>query len=104
VSEKVAETLVSDRWETLSKELKVAVRIYKLNEAGEIPYFSSLAKGLEESDGLSSTTVHNALDHLIDLGTIKADWTKVDTRWVRRFIISGESKDFIRKIANELYR
>ena len=32
-----ATTLIQNRWNTLSKELKVAVRIHELNEAGWIP-------------------------------------------------------------------
>lgn len=95
--------LVMSNWATLSNELKVAVKIQVANDRGETPYFNALAKELS-AEGISSTTVHNVLDHLIDLGTISADWVKVGSRWVRRFYISGESQDFIKSLIKELYK
>jgi hypothetical protein len=95
--------LIKSRWDTLSKELKVAVKIQELNDAGEVPYFNIVAKKFPP-DEMSPTTVHNAIDRLIDLGTISADWTKVGSKWVRRFYVSGESKDFINRLIKELYR
>jgi hypothetical protein len=96
-------TLIKSRWNTLSKELKVAVRIEELNAAGEVPYFNVVARKFS-ADEMSPTTVHNAIDRLIDLGTISADWTKTGTKWVRRFYISGESKDFIDRLIKDLYQ
>lgn len=96
----------SRKWDTLSKELKVAVTIQKLNELNdpkELPYFSNIARYISKFDDMSKTTIHNALDHLIDLGTINAEWTQVDSRWVRRFIVKGESREFIAKLTEELY-
>lgn len=95
--------LIKSRWDTLSKELKVAVKIEELNEAGEVPYFNAIARKFPAAE-MSPTTVHNAVDRLIDLGTISADWVKVDTKWVRRFFISGESKDFIDRLIKDLYQ
>ena len=91
------------KWKTLSKELKVAVTIQKLNDSGEIPYFSNIASHISKSDDISKTTIHNALNHLVDLGTINAEWTKVDTRWVRKFFVIGESREFINKLVEQLY-
>lgn len=95
--------LIKSRWAALSKELKVAVKIQELNTAGKVPYFNEVARGFAAED-MSPTTVHNAIDRLIDLGTISADWAKVDTKWVRRFYISGESKDFIDRLIKDLYQ
>jgi predicted transcriptional regulator len=53
---------------------------------------------------MSQTTVHTAINRLIDLGTINAEWAKLDDRWVRRFFVTGESKEFIRKLVDELYK
>jgi hypothetical protein len=99
--------LIQDKknWQTLSKELKVAVVIQKLNDLkdpSDLPYFSNIGKHLSKIDDMSKTTIHNALDHLIDLGTIDAEWTQVDTRWVRRFRVTGESREFIKLLAREL--
>lgn len=94
---------IEERWKTLSKELKVAVKIQELIESGNVPYFSIIAKQFP-GDEMSSTTVHNAIDRLIDLGTISADWAKVDNRWVRRFYVAGESQEFIKKLIEELYK
>ena len=93
-------------WITLSKELKVAVTIQRLNDLGdtrEIPYFSNIAKHISKIDDMSKTTVHNALNHLMDLGTIDAEWGQVDTRWVRRFYVRGESGEFIGKLTKAIY-
>jgi len=98
----MADGLIRERWDTLSKELKVAVEIHRLTKAGEIPYFSRIAKNLE-GEGMSQTTVHNAIDNLMDLGTINAQWAKIDSRWVRRFFVAGESREFIGKLADGLY-
>ena len=100
----ISGVLDEQRWHILSKELKVAVEIQKMIESGYAPYFSSLVRDLENK-GMTRTTTHNAIDNLIDLGTIRADWDKVDSNWVRKFTIAdGENKDFIRKLARELYR
>ncbi len=95
--------LIKNRWDSLSKELKVAVKIQELNQAGKVPYFNVIAKEFPAAE-MSPTTTHNAIDRLIDLGTISADWTKVGARWVRRFYISGESEDFIDKLIKDLYK
>lgn len=95
------------KWQTLSKELKVATTIQKLNELNdpnELPYFSNIARYILKFDDMSKTTIHNALNHLIDLGTINAEWSQVDSRWVRRFIVIGESREFIAKLTEELYK
>lgn len=93
----------SGKWEILSNKLKVAAEIQVLEDAGEVPYFSKVAKELS-GKGMSQTTVHTAINRLIDLGTINADWVKLEDRWVRKFTITGESKDFIRKLVDELYK
>jgi DNA-binding MarR family transcriptional regulator len=91
------------KWDILSNKLKVAAEIQILDDAGEIPYFSRVAKELS-GRGMSQTTVHTAINRLIDLGTINAEWAKLDDRWVRRFFVTGESKEFIRKLVDELYK
>ncbi len=79
----------------------MAVEIQHQKDAGKVPYFSAIAKELESE--ISPSTVHTALDRLIDLGTISANWAKVGSKWVREFYIAGESKRFINKIASEVY-
>jgi hypothetical protein len=94
------------KWITLSKEQKVAVTIQKLNDLSdprETPYFSNIAKHISEIDDMSKTTVHNALNHLIDLGMINAEWVQVDNKWVRKFVVIGESREWINKLTKEIY-
>lgn len=91
-----------------AKELKVAIVIQKLNnltDSKEIPYFSNIARHISEFDDMSKTTVHNAINHLIDKGVIKAEWTQVDDRWVRRFytVDTGESYKFICRLTEDLF-
>jgi hypothetical protein len=89
-------------WDMLPNELKVAVKIEKLRDESTIPYYSILAKDLENE--MSSSSVHIALDRLIDRGTIDADWTKVGTKWVRGFRIKmGEDQKFIQNLRREIF-
>lgn len=79
----------------LSKELlNVAVEIYRLNEAGEVSCFSNL----RENTGLPSTKIHLALDNLIDIGMIDAEWDLFGNTWVRKFTINHISRDFIKEV------
>lgn len=96
-------TINERKWAILSHKLKVAAEIQILDDAGEVPYFSRVAKELVKL-GMSQTTVHTAINRLIDLGTINAEWDKLDDRWIRRFYITGESKEFIRTLVDELYK
>lgn len=85
------------KWELLSNELKVATEIQRIIEAGGIPYFNIIAQNLE-SMGMKKSAVHRALNHLVDLGSIDAKWEKTGRSWVRRFYLSGESKEYIREL------
>lgn len=79
----------------LSNELKVAIEIERMNQAGDdVPYFSRVAERLAER-GMKKTAVYTAVNRLIDTGTIHAEWEKKDSMWVRKLTISGESKKFI---------
>lgn len=91
------------KWDILSNKLKVAAQIQILDDTGSVPYFSSISRELEKK-GMKPTTIHNATNRLIDLGTINAEWVKLDSHWVRRFRITGESREFIRKLVDELYK
>jgi hypothetical protein len=92
------------RWNMLEKELKVATTIQKFNECGKVPHFTSILNYINTFDAdFSRIQLHNALDNLIDLGTIDAEWTKVGTNWVRKFFIDGYSKNFIKKVTFELF-
>lgn len=93
-------------WMTLSKELKVACvicRLRNLRDPVDVSYFSNIVKHIQKIDDLSITDIHNAIDNLIDTGTINAQWTKVDNKWVREFFIDGYSKELIEKLTREVY-
>ncbi len=89
--------LKMDKWKLLSNELKVAIEIQQIDEAGEIPYFNVVAQNLE-GRGMKKTSIHRALNHLVDLGNIDAKWEKVGRSWVRRFYLTGENKEYIREL------
>jgi hypothetical protein len=91
------------RWNMLSNELKVATEIDRIDAAHDCPYFNKVADNLINDLGMKKTTVHSAINRLIDLGTIDAKWEKNDHSWVRRFYLSGENRDFIRNLNKELY-
>ena len=91
------------KWEMLSTELKVAVAIQTLYNSGETPYFTSIVRYLLKFNDMNKTTIHSALDHLIDIGTIDAEWIKADNKWVRTFFVIGESWEFINNLVHELY-
>ena len=89
----------------LSKELIVASEIYRLTEIEkEEVYFSKLAKILSKEKKASSATINKSLDILFDLGMIYAEWGKLENgKWARLLKIAGESKDFIKRIYEEIY-
>jgi hypothetical protein len=89
--------LKMDKWKLLSSELKVAIEIQQIDEAGDIPYFNVVAQNLE-CRGMKKTSIHRALNHLVDLGNIDAKWEKVGRSWVRRFYLTGENKEYIREL------
>jgi len=90
-----------NKWNMLSNELKVAVKIEDLSDKGITPYFSILTKELEKE--MSPSSVHTSIDRLVDLGMIGANWTKVGTKWVRGFCLAeGEDKKFIEDIRKHL--
>ena len=86
------------RWDLLSPELKVSVGIFRLKEQGRVPYFSSLKDELK----MDSETLHGALDRLIDIGAIDANWEKTDGKWVREFYLKNPNEEFIRKLDENL--
>jgi hypothetical protein len=93
--------LITSRWNLLSDELKVAVKIQELNKAKKHPYFSLLIDLFKGE--MSHSTVHAVLRRLIDKGTISADWIKVENKWVRKYYIAGEITDFIDMLIAEIY-
>jgi hypothetical protein len=86
------------RWNMLPKELKTAVMIQIMKNSNEVPYFSKLL----EMTGLKNSELHNALDHLVDTGSIDAKWSKTDNLWVREFFLLSPMDGFVNKLIDEL--
>lgn len=85
--------------DVLSKELKVAAEIYRCNESGEKVWFNRLVDLLKEKDGMSKTTVMNALNVLFDWGIVKGEYGETDRgRAGRLLLIATEHKDTIKKV------
>jgi len=76
----------------LSPKMKVALRIleYADIEKKEV-HFSQLVRDMEKI--VSRKTIHQALDSLIDQGTIRSDWTRsTEDRWVRGYMPASEGQ------------
>ena len=92
------------KWNMLSSEYKVAVKIYELtNLDQETAYYSKIVNILDGNP--SKVTISKALDNLLDVGFVKADWKKdKNTRkWVRSFTIAGEAEDTIKGVYNHIH-
>jgi len=91
----------------LKKELKVLVVIERMTEMGKVPYYTSIWNALQEVDDFSKSTLHNAIDHLIDMTAITASWEKVEENgravWVRQFKVGEYNIGFAKKIVQELW-
>lgn len=76
----------------LSPKMKVALKILEYTEVDkEEVYFSKLVKDMENI--VSRKTIHQALDSLIDQGTIRSDWTRsIEDRWVRGYTPASEGQ------------
>jgi len=74
----------------LSPKMKVALRILEHNELEqEDTHFSELVDDMQSV--VSRKTIHEALDSLIDQGTLSSEWIqKNDNRWVRGYKPASE--------------
>jgi hypothetical protein len=91
------------RYMMLSMELKVALEIHKLNKWNQVPYFSLILKEINKINDVTSSQLHTSIDHLIDLGSIDAEWKKTEDHiWVREFYLKNPMRDFINKIYDEI--
>jgi DNA-binding PadR family transcriptional regulator len=83
--------------ELLSKDLEVALEVYKYDKIrGEPIYLNKLVESLKER--VSRGTISKALDRLFDLGILNAKWKKVNSKWVRVFYIAGEAEEFLEDV------
>jgi hypothetical protein len=70
----ITDDFIQERWEMLSKDLKVAVAIKIL---GDQAYFSNIVK----ETGMESADTYIGQDRLVDLGKIECsygDWKKFE--------------------------
>jgi hypothetical protein len=84
--------------EELSPELLVSIEIYKKELQGKQITFSELKKLLPKIN------VREALDKCLDLGSVYADWVKVDNNnfGLEYYIYNSESRSFLQRILLEL--
>ncbi|MFH0862985.1 MAG: hypothetical protein V1875_08155 [Candidatus Altiarchaeota archaeon] len=76
----------------LSPEYCVGIKVYEIKEKRkELAYYSKIVDELTGS--VSKVTVKRAIDNLLDVGIIKADWAiePSSNKWVRPFSIAGEA-------------
>ena len=88
------------KWESLSDDLKVCVRIYQDQSAGKDVWFSSLAELLK--DEVSKVDLSKCEDKLMDLGILDKRYIKVDGMWTSCYQISPEAESFIKHIVENL--
>jgi len=79
--------------QVLSNDFLVCIKIHEFNQKKEDIWFSKLVKSMNGTP--SQSTISKSLDRLFDRGMIDGDWKKVDGRWTRTFMISGEFKGFV---------
>ena len=90
-------------WDTLSDELKVAVEIFRLEKCRTQVTLSEIYKSIAVHGIEDKKRVQFAINKLVDLGTVNKEWYEIeDDRWAFKYTISGNSKEFIRKINEEL--
>lgn len=83
-------------WSVLSTDLKICHAILDAEEKESKTWFSKLVRTLEKD--ASRATISKSIDKLFDLGMIDGNWEKVDGKWTRTFTITGEARDFIKKM------
>ena len=88
------------KWESLSDDLKVCVRIYQEQSAGKDVWFSRLAELLK--DDVSKANLPKCEDKLMDLGILDKRYIKVDGLWTSCYIIGPEAESFIENIVKNL--
>lgn len=79
-------------YDELRPKMKVVLKILEHSDIrGEDAYFSELVK--EMKNIVSRKTIHQALDGLIDQGTIRSAWTKnAQDRWIRGYKPASEGQ------------
>lgn len=80
----------------ISQEEEVGLRIYKYNRDNQPIYFAKLTSELN----ISRATIKKAIDKLLDLGMLDAEWTQDEkgAGWVRSLKITGEYTKFFEKL------
>lgn len=91
------------KWDLLSKDMQVAVEIYKFNLRGEKVWFTKLSKSL---DGIiAPSTIHKALNALTDWGVVKVQYGETDKGKAGRLLfIAGEAKNTISQVYEEYWK
>ncbi len=85
------------RRRVLSPALDVAIQIYKSTvEDKEDVYYTKLVELLDGK--VSSATINKALDSLLDIGILSAEWKKLGSNWARVFTVSNEGEDTIKSL------
>ena len=87
----------------MSDELKVAVEIFRMEECETQATLSEIYKKIAVHGIEDKKRVQFAINKLVDLGTVNKEWYEIeDDRWTFKYTISGNSKEFIRKISKGL--
>jgi len=90
----------NETYDALNPRMKVAIKILEYNDVDHrVAYFSRLVKDLEKE--VSRTTIHQALDSLIDQGAVRSEWVEIKPgRWVRGYKPASEGQ---RKMLRRAY-
>ncbi len=89
--------MMSIKRNVLGKDLEVALQIYDIShKKKEDIYFSKLVKILDGR--ISRNRISQALDRLFDDGILTAEFKKINSKWARVYLVSGEAEGFLEDI------
>ncbi len=90
----------NDVYKELSPKMKVALNVLETNDVDKTSeHFSKLVNDMEGI--VSRMTIHEALDSLLDQGTLKASWLQTpEKHWIRGYKVGSEGQN---KMLRRLY-
>jgi DNA-binding transcriptional ArsR family regulator len=90
----------SARWNMLSLDLKICMKIYELERRKEKVWLGKLVRIL--SNDASKVTISKTVDRLFDLGIVDGKWEEVEGKWTRVLTVAGEAEGFVRSVSTSV--
>ena len=90
----------SVKWDMLSLDLKICMKIYDLERKKEKVWLGKLVRIL--SNDASKVTISKTVDRLFDLGIVDGKWEEVEGKWTRVLTVAGEAEGFIKSVSSSM--